>query len=457
MRVASFASFAASATTTTKPSTATRIHIGSCSDTEEFQPMWSTLRRRRGDAFFWGGDIVYGDRFSPEVERLPATYRAAQELLGALRPTPANASMLQALYGKQKRESGYAAYAASLAVVDGIWDDHDFGVDNAHGGTLDGATKDAHKAALLDFLDVAPDDARRAPGAASSPRGASATSTSCSSAAATTARSGGALLGQAQWAWLEDHLAAARPWATATVIVSPTQVLASADRPRPAEGWFEYPAERQRLFEALARHNATAFLVSGDVHFAELSAYACEGGGRRRAVAELTTSGLSHAWGSRDPAFYDSRALHRFKHFAMVVHQFILRRFVWTYQLPGGRYHLGLNAGELDVDAEAGTLVARALDHRGRVALERTWALEELHVGALGAGPLACAPVRGAASRPAAALGFAATYAVVAAPVVLYLALTLALAYRVLRCVWATLSPDRLSRARRLSDLVFLV
>ncbi|KAH8092263.1 PhoD-like phosphatase [Aureococcus anophagefferens] len=96
MRVASFASFAASATTTTKPSTATRIHIGSCSDTEEFQPMWSTLRRRRGDAFFWGGDIVYGDRFSPE-----------------------------ALYGKQKRESGYAAYAASLAVVDGIWDDHD--------------------------------------------------------------------------------------------------------------------------------------------------------------------------------------------------------------------------------------------------------------------------------------------------------------------------------------------
>ncbi|EGB04598.1 hypothetical protein AURANDRAFT_67115 [Aureococcus anophagefferens] len=365
MRVASFASFAASATTTTKPSTATRIHIGSCSDTEEFQPMWSTLRRRRGDAFFWGGDIVYGDRFSPEVERLPATYRAAQELLGALRPTPANASMLQALYGKQKRESGYAAYAASLAVVDGIWDDHDFGVDNAHGGTLDGATKDAHKAALLDFLD--------------------------------------------------------------------------------------------RLFEALARHNATAFLVSGDVHFAELSAYACEGGGRRRAVAELTTSGLSHAWGSRDPAFYDSRALHRFKHFAMVVHQFILRRFVWTYQLPGGRYHLGLNAGELDVDAEAGTLVARALDHRGRVALERTWALEELHVGALGAGPLACAPVRGAASRPAAALGFAATYAVVAAPVVLYLALTLALAYRVLRCVWATLSPDRLSRARSLSDLVFLV
>ena len=43
--------------------------------------------------------------------------------------------------------------------------------------------------------------------------------------------------------------------------------------------------------------------------------------------------------------------------------------------------------------------------------------MEELHVGALGAGPLACAPVRGAASRPAAALGFAATYAVVAAPV----------------------------------------
>ena len=67
------------------PSKPTRIHIGSCSDTHEEQPLWRQLQKRNADAFFWGGDIVYGDRFSPEVERLPATYRAAQELLGALR------------------------------------------------------------------------------------------------------------------------------------------------------------------------------------------------------------------------------------------------------------------------------------------------------------------------------------------------------------------------------------
>ena len=128
------------------------------------------------------------------------------------------------------------------------------------------------------------------------------------------------LLGEAQFRWLEGHLRASAAWARATVVVSPVQVLATKERPPPAEGFFEFPDDRARLLNLLA--NRSALIVSGDVHYAELSAYACAGG---RTVPEMTTSGLSHAWGSRLPAHYDGPLIHRAKHFAMAVHQRVLQ------------------------------------------------------------------------------------------------------------------------------------
>ena len=47
------------------PSATTRIHIGSCSDTHEPQPLWSVLEKRDADAFFWGGDVVRAPRPRP--------------------------------------------------------------------------------------------------------------------------------------------------------------------------------------------------------------------------------------------------------------------------------------------------------------------------------------------------------------------------------------------------------
>ena len=132
------------------------------------------------------------------------------------------------------------------------------------------------------------------------------------------------LLGEAQFRWLEGHLRASAAWARATVVVSPVQVLATKERPPPAEGFFEFPDDRARLLRLLA--NRSALIVSGDVHYAELSAYACAGG---RTVPEMTTSGLSHSWGSRLPAHYDGPLIHRAKHFAMAVHQRVLQWRVW--------------------------------------------------------------------------------------------------------------------------------
>jgi hypothetical protein len=95
------------------------------------------------------------------LKKRPAWYRNVQELFAAAKPTAANASVLDALYQAQEKNEAYRRYASSVKILDGIYDDHDFGVDNSHGRTFDRATKDAHKNALLDFLHVPPDDARR--------------------------------------------------------------------------------------------------------------------------------------------------------------------------------------------------------------------------------------------------------------------------------------------------------
>ena len=118
----------------------------------------------------------------------------------------------------------------------------------------------------------------------------------------------------------------------------------------------------------------------------------------------MTTSGLSHAWGSWLPAHYDGPLIHRAKHFAMAVHQRVLQGRVWRYKYPGEHY-LGLNAGEVDITAE--TLTARVLDHRGRVRLERRWTLDELRGDGDGG---ICEPYRGAATRLDVLVGFSIVF-----------------------------------------------
>jgi alkaline phosphatase D len=386
----------------------TRIHIGSCNDPDEAQPMWAVLARRGGKAFFWDGDIVYGD------ERDGVT-------------APATAAGLEALYARQRARADYRAYVAGLEVVDGIWDDHDFGLDNARGHSFDAATKDAHKAALLNF--VGAPDARREPGrGAYAARRVDDVDVILLDVRYDRGPNGAGLLGEAQWAWLERRLAASS--AAATVVVSPIQVLAVGERPASMEGWsvspcvffnlslardarrptrYQHPAERTRLLATLA--NTTAILVSGDVHHAELGEYGCGAA----TVAELTTSGLSHAIGSPRPALYDSWAWHRFAHYAMWTAQRVLPRHVWTHQAYLGASYLGLNAGEVDVDVDARTVTARALDADGAVALERTWAFDDLRGGARGA----CAPRRGFPSVHSRRLGFGITYVLVLGPFLL--------------------------------------
>jgi len=97
---------------------------------------------------------------------------------------------------------------------------------------------------------------------------------------------GKTMLGEKQWRWLEGLLT--EP-VDLRIIASPTPVLTQAQR---FEGWRDWPAERERLFDLLGRSNG-AIIVSGDSH---VGAHYRRGEGLAYPLLELTASSLNFPW-----------------------------------------------------------------------------------------------------------------------------------------------------------------
>jgi len=103
------------------------------------------------------------------------------------------------------------------------------------------------------------------------------------------------LLGQAQWAWLESVLRDPGTAAEVTLIANGLQIIGRND-PWVGELWGKAPESQARLLALLAATNTSgAFLLSGDVHVAEVNRLACAGLGYP--LYEFTASGLTHSWG----------------------------------------------------------------------------------------------------------------------------------------------------------------
>ena len=126
----------------------------------------------------------------------------------------------------------------------------------------------------------------------------------------------GDMLGDAQWQWFEAAIRRSR--ASVNIIVSGLQVHANRfPNANIAEEWVKFPRSRQRLYETILQEGVKApFIVSGDVHMAQLLRKDCfkrTGDGavvaqhRARPLVELTTSGLTHSWGT---CFASSKKYH---------------------------------------------------------------------------------------------------------------------------------------------------
>ena len=258
-----------------------KIAFGSCYDPRDRNDvMFDAMLKEKADVFVFLGDNIYGDT----------------EDMGVLRKKYAE---LEAIEGFRKlRES-----TTMLAT----WDDHDFGIND---GGKSYPMREASEEIFLDFFKDPADSPRRKRAGIYGSYTFGEPGKRCQILLLDTryfrdeiaAAKGGkkpgtvgwyapvldpelTLLGEDQWAWLDQQLQVP---ADLRIIASSIQMLAVE---KGMENWGNVPHEQKRLFDLLRKHKADhTFAISGDVHFAELSRKDLDG----YPFYDLTSSGFSH-------------------------------------------------------------------------------------------------------------------------------------------------------------------
>lgn len=251
-----------------------RIAFGSCARQDRPQPIWDAVLEADPELFIFLGDNIYGDTRDPAV--------------------------LQAAYNQLATQRGFRRLCERTPVL-AIWDDHDFGEDDAGG---DYPMKEASRQLFCNFWGEPAQSSRRTqdgiydaivlaagsqrlqillpdlrfnrtpmrrrewvgvsckPGLnkmESDPHGVPGPYERNPDPAAT-------MLGEPQWQWLERQLA--QP-ADIRILASSVQVV--ADFPG-WEGWINFATDHQRLLQTIRRQRANGLIcISGDMHYAEVS------------------------------------------------------------------------------------------------------------------------------------------------------------------------------------------
>lgn len=256
----------------------TTIAFGSCSDEDDTVQLWREIVLQKPELWIWLGDNIYAD----------TTDRA----------------VIKSKYDRQKNHSDYQKLLATCPVI-GTWDDHDYGVND---GGKEFQSKKQSKELLLDFLDTPLDAAvRKHEGMYSSYvigegekkvkiilldtryfRDPLQKSTSPNSRYIPTDI--GDMLGEEQWAWLENELKNSD--AAVNIIGSSVQFIPTQHG---YEKWMNLSSSRERMFDLLKKHNTKkTFFISGDRHIAELSHMKVKG--LPYTLYDFTSSGLTHTW-----------------------------------------------------------------------------------------------------------------------------------------------------------------
>ncbi|MEM9831691.1 MAG: alkaline phosphatase D family protein [Bacteroidota bacterium] len=260
----------------------TTIAFGSCNKTTEPQPLWSEIIDQQPDLWVWLGDNIYGDTTDMAVMR--------QE------------------YQKQFQQTDYQKLL-SVAPVIGVWDDHDYGIND--GGKLF-AQKAASRDLMLEFLQV--DSSRpvwqREGGYQSytfGPEGQrvkiilldtryfrDTLMESSVEGVRYSPNPQGDMLGEAQWAWLTEELNSSD--AQFNIIGSSIQVI---HEEHGFEKWANFPESHQRLYDLIADSGAEGVvLLSGDRHIGEISRLKLEQ--MPYSLYDITSSGLTHVYEEAD-------------------------------------------------------------------------------------------------------------------------------------------------------------
>lgn len=250
------------------------IAFGSCNRENKPQPMWEYILQNKPQLWIWLGDNIYGDSDTMHV--------------------------LKSKYEIQKNNPGYQKLRAAMPVI-GIWDDHDYGRNDAG---REYVYKKESQELMLDFLGEPADSPRRKQDGAymSYTYGPAGKQVKVILLDARYFRDSlqkkdkaylvnqtGDILGEAQWNWLEDELKNSK--ADIHLIGSGIQIIPEEHI---YEKWANFPKARQRLFNLIASTKAKGVvLLSGDRHIAEISKYTLPG--LAYPLYEVTASGLTHS------------------------------------------------------------------------------------------------------------------------------------------------------------------
>lgn len=256
------------------------VAFGSCNMESKPQLMWRWVAANKPDLWVWLGDIIYGDTRDMNV--------------------------LQEKYDQRKNHPVYQLFIEQYPVI-GIWDDHDYGENDAGS---EYPMKKQSRDLLLAFLDIPPSEKTwQQEGAYQSyifgpagkkvkfilldsryfredPNGAN-----CVADAQSVPEKD--ILGEKQWEWLEKQLCQSD--ADVHVIGSGIQVIPDEHR---FEKWANFPYAQKRLYDLLVKcEPKRVVFMSGDRHMAEISVMALDDFGH---IIEFTSSGMTHTRASSE-------------------------------------------------------------------------------------------------------------------------------------------------------------
>lgn len=289
------------------------LAFGSCSHQYDEQKMWPAVLQNQPDCWIWLGDIVYAD-------------------------TDDMAKMRE-IYDQQKNEPNYQKILQKAQIL-GIWDDHDYGLND---GGKEFAARAESKKELFRFLDVPADNpAWQREGAYQAyeygPAGKQLKVILIDSRyfrdplekdptgmERYRANPEGDMLGDTQWQWLESEIAQSD--ASLYLIGTGVQII---PQEQVYEKWDNFPKARQRFLDLLTKFpNKRFLLLTGDRHIAEVSKIQLPDG--QYPVYEFTSSGLTHTWDdstATEPNRYRSGPLVVRKNFGVI-------RLDWAAQPVG--------------------------------------------------------------------------------------------------------------------------
>jgi len=295
----------------------TRIAFGSCANQDKDQPIWEAIFEQKPDLFVFLGDNIYADTRDPKVMAAKYATLAAKPHFKRLRDT---------------------------TPVIAIWDDHDFGENDAG---ADYPMKAESRRQFCDFWGEPADSVRRTRDGVYAayvfgPQGqrvqiilpdlrwnrtplVEKTFKGGYKAFAVASGLSGketpgpydripdltaTMIGEPQWAWLEQQLA--QP-ADLRIFGSSLQVLADFAG---WEGWVNYARDHQRLFEAIRRQKADRLIcISGDTHYAEVSRLDTN---VPYPIWDVTSSGLTEVWPVTPPNALRVSPVLRERNFGMI-------------------------------------------------------------------------------------------------------------------------------------------